>query len=665
MILSFLPVLMGGRSAAAETGTAQPASTPTPATGEGLGFGALFLALLGGDTAPIEGAQAPADSAELDVSSEGAAVEPDGSEGRDPKANVAGASCAEARGGAATPWMSVANTTRAGWATLGREATPTEGAGELDSRVALGVRTLRTEAEEGAPDTEASRPATDAPAMGIAVGARRMGMAPASEAPTNEVAPAVTHASTVEAAPVILDTKRIEDTGRTDDGANDASDVRATADVTSGDRTETAAAASPPAVAAAAPVTPFVRPVDAPSSVTTVDRDLSHLDPAFRDKVERVMDRMADEHGVDVRLVEGYRTPERQRHLFAQGRSRPGPVVTWTTHSNHSEGRAADLQVEDAAGRKDAYSLLQQTAQEEGLNTLGMKDPGHVELSTDGEAASDRAGSLRARPEHSYRRPTPTRPVAETAQVATAARTARPVGPAHVASVAHTATVAPVGVEFRAAVKAEQPARGTDGKKAPRVEKSDAADAQAAFAPSTRMAHAGPSQPVAPAQGVVGADTLARVEQILDAQDVAGLAPQRVTVRLDGTAGPVERVRVDMIGSALRGDVTVSDPRLADGLRGDASEILRTLREHGYDPQSLSINQVRAADAARDGWGGALRTESAADALRALVGAQPGTQFGANGRDPSGRGHEQQSRHESQQGGFNQQSRRDGKKESR
>ena len=51
----------------------------------------------------------------------------------------------------------------------------------------------------------------------------------------------------------------------------------------------------------------------------------------------------------DFMVLEGVRTPERQRELYAQGRTKPGQVVTWTLTSNHFKnsktgyGHAVDL----------------------------------------------------------------------------------------------------------------------------------------------------------------------------------------------------------------------------------------------------------------------------------------------------------------------------------
>ena len=45
----------------------------------------------------------------------------------------------------------------------------------------------------------------------------------------------------------------------------------------------------------------------------------------------------------DVIVVEGVRTIQRQQDLYAQGRTKPGKVVTWTMNSKHIDGLAVDL----------------------------------------------------------------------------------------------------------------------------------------------------------------------------------------------------------------------------------------------------------------------------------------------------------------------------------
>lgn len=46
---------------------------------------------------------------------------------------------------------------------------------------------------------------------------------------------------------------------------------------------------------------------------------------------------------VDFTVLEGVRTLARQRELYAQGRTAPGKIVTWTMNSKHIEGKAVDL----------------------------------------------------------------------------------------------------------------------------------------------------------------------------------------------------------------------------------------------------------------------------------------------------------------------------------
>lgn len=135
-----------------------------------------------------------------------------------------------------------------------------------------------------------------------------------------------------------------------------------------------------------------VRPAGGPDT----DRDLRKLDPELLTRLQRVVDRMEAEHGHSVELVEGYRSQERQNMLFAQGRGAPGPVVTWTRESAHTSGRAVDVRIDGGWADGRAFARLQQIAQEEGLVTLGMRDPGHLELpDTEGGAGAQAPDFIR------------------------------------------------------------------------------------------------------------------------------------------------------------------------------------------------------------------------------------------------------------------------------
>jgi hypothetical protein len=128
---------------------------------------------------------------------------------------------------------------------------------------------------------------------------------------------------------------------------------------------------------------------------------------------------MAAEFGHSVRIVEGYRSTERQNALFEQGRTQPGDVVTWTRASRHIDGLAADVIIDGSYDDKRPYQLLRRIADQEGLRTL-PGDEGHLELP--GRMAIDATrGTDRSRAST----PGVARP-AQVAEVADVARVARP-----------------------------------------------------------------------------------------------------------------------------------------------------------------------------------------------------------------------------------------------
>ena len=63
----------------------------------------------------------------------------------------------------------------------------------------------------------------------------------------------------------------------------------------------------------------------------------------------KVVQRAIELTDQDFMVLEGVRTPARQKELYAQGRTAPGPKVTWTLNSNHfinpktGFGHAVDL----------------------------------------------------------------------------------------------------------------------------------------------------------------------------------------------------------------------------------------------------------------------------------------------------------------------------------
>lgn len=78
-------------------------------------------------------------------------------------------------------------------------------------------------------------------------------------------------------------------------------------------------------------------------SATAVDSSFGHLFPAFRDRLEAILAETGKLTGHKWVMAEGFRSQERQSWLYAQGRTRPGKIVTWMkVPVNHGAGLAAD-----------------------------------------------------------------------------------------------------------------------------------------------------------------------------------------------------------------------------------------------------------------------------------------------------------------------------------
>ncbi|MEP7383040.1 MAG: M15 family metallopeptidase, partial [Gemmatimonadota bacterium] len=128
-----------------------------------------------------------------------------------------------------------------------------------------------------------------------------------------------------------------------------------------------------------------------------VRRELDALTPELRARLDRVVDRMEQEYGYTVEVVETTRTQARQDTLYAQGRTAPGDVVTWTRNSKHLAGGAADVVVDGGYDNAVGFERLARVAREEGLRTLWPRDPGHIELPGTAARASVDAGARAVR----------------------------------------------------------------------------------------------------------------------------------------------------------------------------------------------------------------------------------------------------------------------------
>lgn len=136
-----------------------------------------------------------------------------------------------------------------------------------------------------------------------------------------------------------------------------------------------------------APLLPAVFANTESRSFTGADRDWSKLDPVFSQLVLRVMERLR-QRGVEVVLLEGYRSPERQEALANQANK---VTDARAFQSKHQFGLAVDLAPyrdghliisEADPWAAKVYELLGQEAEAVGLTWGGhwsFRDLGHIE----------------------------------------------------------------------------------------------------------------------------------------------------------------------------------------------------------------------------------------------------------------------------------------------
>lgn len=73
-------------------------------------------------------------------------------------------------------------------------------------------------------------------------------------------------------------------------------------------------------------------------------RQIEELLPELQEIYAKFKEKMA-EAGISYIVTCTYRSPEEQKILYAQGRSKPGKKVTWTLHSKHIDRKAFDIAI--------------------------------------------------------------------------------------------------------------------------------------------------------------------------------------------------------------------------------------------------------------------------------------------------------------------------------
>ncbi|WP_232540527.1 M15 family metallopeptidase [Lysinibacillus fusiformis] len=93
------------------------------------------------------------------------------------------------------------------------------------------------------------------------------------------------------------------------------------------------------------------------TSVTTTCRDLAELLPAAQTACRLLFQECFKAGIKNIFITETYRSQERQKYLYAQGRIRPMQIVTWTLNSNHKSRLAWDIAVGPPQSLYDVATL--------------------------------------------------------------------------------------------------------------------------------------------------------------------------------------------------------------------------------------------------------------------------------------------------------------------
>lgn len=111
--------------------------------------------------------------------------------------------------------------------------------------------------------------------------------------------------------------------------------------------------------------------------------DLNELHPLVKQQAEALLEKCKS-NGLNAKIIETYRSQERQDYLYEQGRTTPGQIVTWTRSSNHTSRKAFDV-IQNKVGDEYNSTFLTKVgklAKEVGLDWGGewkQKDMPHFE----------------------------------------------------------------------------------------------------------------------------------------------------------------------------------------------------------------------------------------------------------------------------------------------
>lgn len=75
-----------------------------------------------------------------------------------------------------------------------------------------------------------------------------------------------------------------------------------------------------------------------------MSRRITDLIPPVQEKF-LLFQSLMEAAGINFIVTSTLRTQEEQNALYAQGRTKPGKIVTWTRNSRHASGRAFDITI--------------------------------------------------------------------------------------------------------------------------------------------------------------------------------------------------------------------------------------------------------------------------------------------------------------------------------
>lgn len=361
------------------------------------------------------------------------------------------------------------------------------------------------------------------------------------------------------------------------------------------------------------------------ADINTPVSDRNALDPELQTRLQRVIDRMKNEFGHEVKVVETARSQARQDQLYAQGRTAPGQVVTWVADSTHTLGKAADVNVDGSWNNAKGFARLQQIAGEEGLRTIA-KDPGHLELPRDawttdaGVRVTSSTFTASASTYNGVAR------VATIASVAPVAGTAATQGTTANITNSVNSGLPQLAHQLNGSAASSNGSQSTDtrgGKENSRdgdkqqrqeagsatekgssssapsahVRVNDAALNAAPAVPGTRFV--GPSQESTPTAGSSAAAAAERIDDINTLREQqGGKSVSQMTLQVEGPNGITQEITLDVRGNTVSTHIS-TDSGSADRMRSNAGELKTGLENRGLESDSVRISTqgARAGDA--------------------------------------------------------------------